>query len=46
MATKATPGPLNLQKQVMDHKEESQPTEQELHTTAPSHEINISDSTN
>lgn len=46
MATKITPGSLNLQNPVMEHNEETETTEQELHTTTPNCEIEISDSTN
>lgn len=46
MATKITPGSLNLQNPAMEHNEETEVTEQELHTTTENHEIIISDSTN
>ena len=46
MAIKITPGSLNLQNPVMEHNEETETTEQELHTTTPNREIEISDSTN
>ena len=45
MATKITPGSLNLQNPVMEHNEETTATEQELHTTTENHEVVISDST-
>ena len=44
MATKITPGSLNLQNPAMEHDEETATTEQELHTTAENHEMNIPDS--
>lgn len=46
MPTKITPGSLSLQNPVMEHNEETETTEQELHTTTPNREIEISDSTN
>lgn len=46
MATTITPGSLNLQNSAMEHDEETEVTEQELHTTAETHQIVITDSTN